>query len=376
MKIEEILNNDLSILDFMLEEFDKRKMQRIKAADFDMPPEKYNLIIEYLWVNEYIVADKGTYIIKPLSLTDRGQLAFKEKYFTKKTKELFMEKEKNNKGINIKNGTGHIVLDGVNSGRDVVINYNSPVKEENSKNSLSSKREEYFKIGLLSTENKGKSATDFDAEIELKEIEKRLTEQSSEKEEQCLAFITADPKNNNPVKALHQKQVIDDNLKESFLIKDTTQTKFNQLEIAFGNCKYVHITVHCKNSALIFEHNEIKNQEAAVYTEYFLHQLRNIEKPVKLITFVACQSEIFAEESVKNNLAEYAIGTTIDISAGAAVEFTSQFYKELSKEPDIKKAFTNTMIELQNNSYRESDDDGDLYNYNEVFKLKFHLWKF
>jgi len=211
------------------------------------------------------------------------------------------------------------------------------------------------------------------AENELKKVNAEIAElknvTSDTKGKKKLAFLTADPKNTNPVKALHQKQDIEDIFQNKMIIKDNTRTKYNELAQATKDCSLVHITVHCKNDELFFEHDKKEDAESSVNAEYFCYQLKKNKDIKDLIVLVACRSANFAKQIVKEGIAKIAIGTNIDISAGAAVEFTAQFYKELSSENDIKTAFENTLIELKNNPKRELNDEQEKYNYSEIFVI-------
>ncbi len=208
---------------------------------------------------------------------------------------------------------------------------------------------------------------DFDAKKELKEVNKQISELEVDK--QNFVFLTADPKNTNPIKALEQKQIIEDIVKDKFLFKDNTKTFYNKIGEKTKDSSYIHITTHGKNDKLIFAHNVRDNQEAPVTADYLCFQLKKNKDKKKLVVLMACQSVNIAIQLVSESLTEFAIGTNSDISATAAVEFTKQFYTELLADSDIESAFENCCFELNNNPYRAMRDDGSKYNYSKEFQL-------
>ena len=185
----------------------------------------------------------------------------------------------------------------------------------------------------------------------------------------CLAFLTADPKNKNPIRALDQKQIIEDIVKTEYLFKDNTKTKYNELAKTAKNCSILHVTVHGKNKSLIFEHDEIKGEEASVNADYFVFQLEENNQTFDLILLIACSSADIAKAIVDKKLTKAAIGTSIDISAEAAVDFTKRFYMEFIKNNDIKTTFTRTCFHLNNNPKRPMHDTGEKYDYSKAFVL-------
>ena len=195
------------------------------------------------------------------------------------------------------------------------------------------------------------------------------SKQKAETDKQLFVFLTADPKNSNPLKALEQKQIIEDIVKEKYEFYDNTKTFYNTIHEKTKNSSFVHITTHGKNNTLIFEHHKQLNKEAPVNADYLCFQLRKNNDKKTLIVLMACTSVELAKAIVEADLTKYAIGTNNDISTSAAVEFTEQFYKELLSNTDIKTAFDNTCIELNNNLYRAMHDNGDQYDYKKEFQL-------
>jgi len=210
------------------------------------------------------------------------------------------------------------------------------------------------------------------AQEELKKVNEEIKQKEGEQNKNIkILFLTADPKNINPVRANHQQDAIS----KHFEIEPNTRTFYNTLgEVAKG-FNFLHITSHGSENKLYLEHDQNKGEEAAVATEYLIRQFQRQKEQKELIVLVACESAEMAKNLMESKITTYAIGTTIEISPKAAVDFTTQFYKELRRLPqDIEQAFDDACFELNQDPYIEINPNTLIaYDYSKVFQLYTNL---
>jgi len=212
-----------------------------------------------------------------------------------------------------------------------------------------------------------------EVEAELKEVQREIAElknsnyENAQNTNTVVCFLSANPIGSYPIDPEGQLTQIQN---KGFKVNPQMKTKYNKIGELIKNSNYIHVTVHGAKNMLYFEYDDT-GKEAQVEAQYFIHQIREAQMDIKeLIVLVACQSAKFAEQLVKAKVCKAAIGTTIDISPRAAVEFTKIFYEKLKLKKEPEKAFKSTCIELNNDPYREEyDHKEERYDYYEVFKL-------
>ncbi len=185
-----------------------------------------------------------------------------------------------------------------------------------------------------------------------------------------IIFLTADPENKNPIGASVQKQRIENTISDAFEFYNNLETKYNEIGSNTVGKDIVHITVHGIPDQLFFVHDKHTDQSNPVQSDYLCKQLEKTKQVKKLIVLIACNSETTAKKIVDGGLTKYAIGTTIDISSKAAIDFSEKFYDLLKNSPlQIESVFEETCYELNQDKYRAKLDDGEFYDYSKVFKI-------
>lgn len=192
------------------------------------------------------------------------------------------------------------------------------------------------------------------------------TPQSEKKQ---IVFLSADPKNENPIRASQQKEDICSLVKDKADLNDYLCTNYNEVGTLTQTADIVHITVHCSQDKLHFTHNTRTEEVNELSIEYLCNQLETTKCPKELILLIACQSENIGKALVEKGLTKYAIATKISINSQSAVEFTKKFYSLLFNPKPIESAFKQACFELNQDKFRVKHDEGELYNYDEVFTL-------
>lgn len=130
--------------------------------------------------------------------------------------------------------------------------------------------------------------------------------------------------------------------------------------LSYGNSiEFVHFFMHGKENTLIFKEGEkdIEIEHKSIITRFELIKSNKIS--IKYVFFIVCKTHNLAQEVSK--YCEFAIGMNglivndPHVKNEAANEFTKSLYRMLAKKSDIKSAFIEAIINLQDKGFDGSD---------------------